>query len=83
MPRTDEAKLGHGRSHSGIQLSRGRTSGGTSVRSSSGMVIEESRRHLAPAGIVNADEQHLRSVRGDPALDLGECAKALSGESFD
>ena len=43
--------------------------------------LQETGRHLRPARVVHADEEHLWLIDGHEVLRLGECQQPLTGET--
>ena len=60
-----DADLGHGPTDAGVDLFGWSGTRGTYVDTSLRGPMEQGRRHLGTAGIVDADEQHLGDVRHD------------------
>jgi hypothetical protein len=52
------------------------------VHGATGELVEEDRRHLRPARIVHADEEHLRHPTPGGLLCLTQCLQPLAGESL-
>jgi hypothetical protein len=48
-----------------------------------GVVVEQGGGHLAAAGVVDTDEQHLGHLFDDGSFGLGEGAQLLAGEAVD
>jgi hypothetical protein len=45
-------------------------------------MVQEGGGHLRPAGVVDADEQHLGNFGHGNSLDLGESTEAFASEAF-
>src|SRR5262245_50346149 len=72
-----ESDLAHCDDDGGIDLLTGIAAGGSDVDTPLGAELHEPRRHLAPARVVHADEQHLRHLRGHPRLAAAAISSAL------
>src|SRR5580693_4753093 len=57
-----EADLGHGLDDGGVDLAGGLGPGGGHADLPGGLVVEQGGGHLGPAGIVDADEEHVRDA---------------------
>ncbi len=68
---------------SGLISSAGCGSGGADVDLAAGQVVGQGGGQLRPAGVVDADEQQLGHLFGDPSLGLGGRDQLLAGEPPD
>ena len=53
------------------------------MNSTLGSPVEQAGRHLAPAGVINTDEEDLRDVFLHSALRLGKGSQPLTSETVD
>ena len=77
-----DADLGHRLDRGRVDLLGRIRAGGADVHPTVGELVQQSRRHLAPPRVMDADEQDLGHVLGDLLVGLGQGPQPLTGEAM-